>query len=314
VEVGDTVSLRVVTSAGPTDVVGTLLAASAEVLTLRRRDGTVAQITVDSIAAGRVVPPGPARTVPTEELERIAARGWRAIETEQLGEWVLRAAGGFTGRANSALAVGDPALPPAAAVDAVQRWYAERALPPRVQLAAGAATPGLTDRLDEAGWSTSPSVHVMTSELTPVLRAGQSADVEVRLDASPDDAWLALCRQDSPDRAGGPLPGVARQVLVNHDTVVFASVRDGDACVAVARAAVDGRWAGLHCVEVAPSHRRQGLGRVVSAAALRWAGSRGGRHCYLQASTDNAAAVALYAGLGFAVHHDYVYRIGNVEK
>jgi GNAT superfamily N-acetyltransferase len=303
-----------VTPAGPTDVVGTLLAASPELLTLRRRDGTVAQITVGSIAVGRVVPPGPARTVPADELERIAARGWRAIETEPLGEWVLRAAAGFTGRANSALAAGDPGVPLPAAVEAVQQWYAERALSPRIQLATGAAPTGLADLLDGAGWSTSPSVHVMTSELTPVLRAGQSADVEVRLDDAPDDAWLALCRQDSPDRAGGALPAVAREVLVNHDTVVFASVRDAAACVAVARAAVDGRWAGLHCVEVAPSHRRQGLGRAVSAAALRWAGGRGARRCYLQASIDNAAAVGLYAGLGFGVHHDYVYRIGNVER
>lgn len=42
------------------------------------------------------------------DLEEVAALGWRGTEEEQLGGWRLRAAGGFTGRANSALAVGDP--------------------------------------------------------------------------------------------------------------------------------------------------------------------------------------------------------------
>ena len=43
-----------------------------------------------------------------EDLEGAAALHWQAPETERLGDWLLRAAEGFTGRANSALPVGDP--------------------------------------------------------------------------------------------------------------------------------------------------------------------------------------------------------------
>ena len=43
-----------------------------------------------------------------EDLERVAARGWPGLEQDTLGEWLLRAGGGFTGRANSVLVVGDP--------------------------------------------------------------------------------------------------------------------------------------------------------------------------------------------------------------
>ena len=46
------------------------------------------------------------------ELEVLAANGWRAPEEERLRGWLLRAAQGFTGRANSALAAGDPGIPP----------------------------------------------------------------------------------------------------------------------------------------------------------------------------------------------------------
>ena len=45
------------------------------------------------------------------ELERVAAAHWRGTEEEWLGEWLLRAADGFTGRANSALPLGDPGRP-----------------------------------------------------------------------------------------------------------------------------------------------------------------------------------------------------------
>ena len=50
------------------------------------------------------------------------------------------------------------------------------------------------------------------------------------------------------------------------------------------------------------------LGAIVSAAALRWAGQHGARRTYLQVTVDNTAAITLYERLGYAVHHDYVYR------
>ena len=50
----------------------------------------------------------------------------------QLGSWLLRADGGFTGRANSALPLGDPGLPLAGAVDEVEAWYRARGLPPMI--------------------------------------------------------------------------------------------------------------------------------------------------------------------------------------
>ncbi|MFD0595838.1 hypothetical protein ACFQZ4_28950 [Catellatospora coxensis] len=50
---------------------------------------------------------------------------------EELGAWRLRAAGGYTGRANSALPVGDPGLPLPEAIDAVVAFYRRQGLPRR---------------------------------------------------------------------------------------------------------------------------------------------------------------------------------------
>jgi len=92
---------------------------------------------------------------------------------------------------------------------------------------------------------------------------------------------------------------------------MFASVRADDRCLAVARVAVDGRWAGLSCVEVDEAHRRRGLAQAVTAAALRWAVDRGARRTYLQVVVDNRAATALWERLGYRYHHDYVYWIAG---
>jgi N-acetylglutamate synthase len=68
------------------------------------------------------------------ELELISARSWQGLEQERYGGWLLRAGGGFTGRANSVLVLGDPPAEPAAAVATVTRWYADRGLRPRAQV------------------------------------------------------------------------------------------------------------------------------------------------------------------------------------
>jgi ribosomal protein S18 acetylase RimI-like enzyme len=145
--------------------------------------------------------------------------------------------------------------------------------------------------------------HVMTAEAAPVLRAaGETGGARVRVDPEPDDEWLAAYRSDA-----HPLPEVARALLTNHERVGFASIRSEGRCLAVARVAVDGRWAGLFAVEVDPAHRRRGLARAVTAGAARWAVERGARRCYLQVTADNSDAVGLWTRLGFAHHHDYVY-------
>jgi ribosomal protein S18 acetylase RimI-like enzyme len=302
VRAGDVVTLRVRTRAGPTDLVGMLVAASPTHLTLRRRDGSVVVVDVDDVEAGRVVPPGPAQRIGADELHAVMVRGWRPIETTDCGGWLLRASGGFTGRANSALVAPEPVGDLPARLSAVRRWYDDRDLPAKLQVVVGGEPPGLGDVLAEQDWRTAWPTSVMTAEIAHVLRSATPSVERVQLDPRPDDAWLAAYRNDE-----GPLSPAAVQVLTNHSDVVFASVREDGACVAVARVAVDGRWAGLFAVEVAETHRRRGLAQAVTAAALKWAVARGARRAYLQVVAANGGAVALWERLGFRHHHDYIY-------
>ncbi|MCZ2819270.1 GNAT family N-acetyltransferase [Modestobacter sp. VKM Ac-2977] len=235
------------------------------------------------------------------ELELLAARGWQALAEERLGDWLLRAGGGFTGRANSALVVGDPGLPLPEAVAAVTRWYDDRGLRPSAQL------PGVQSRradaaFDAAGWTRDEDVLVLTA---PIGRPAEPA-VPVDLSPTPDDAWLAGYRH-----RGAALPPVARQVLTSAADVVFASVRLDPApapLAAVARGALTDGWLGVTAVTVAEEHRRRGLATAVMAALGRWAAGRGAHSVYLQVTAGNAPARALYRQAGFIEHHRYHYR------
>jgi GNAT superfamily N-acetyltransferase len=234
-------------------------------------------------------------------LELLAARGWRGTEQDSLGDWLLRAGGGFTGRANSALVVGDPGLPLPEAADAVARWYADRGLRPCAQL------PGRQSRAADtafaaAGWERDEDVLVLTGPLTPTAADG----VPVGLSPEPDDAWLAGYRH-----RGRPLPPTARAVLTNAEDVVFASVRldpPPAPLAAVARGVVTDDWLGVAAVTVEERYRRQGLATAVMAGLQRWAARRGARWVYLQVAASNAPARALYRRAGLIEHHRYHYR------
>src|SRR3712207_3104394 len=143
-----------------TDALGELTAASATHLTVRTADGEV-RIARDEVTAAKRIPDRRARSA-TERLELAAARGWPAPDTAHLGDWLLRAAGGWSNRGNSALAVGDPGLPVAAAVDAVITWYRERRLPPAITVPLPLGGRVLRE-LDRRRWASGPRTLVQTA-------------------------------------------------------------------------------------------------------------------------------------------------------
>lgn len=122
-----------------------------------------------------------------DDLELAAAPGRRAFEEDRLGDWLLRAAGGFTGRANSALAAGDPGLPLRAAILKVRRWYSERGLPAMIAVAYPTGRPAASalDRtLGGLGWAIrSDAATVMTAEASQVAARAQATAAAVQIAA-----------------------------------------------------------------------------------------------------------------------------------
>ncbi len=232
------------------DLLGDLLrwdvAGPAPGVTVRTRAGDVT-VAVEDVLGGKPVPAAPARrgsphrTVDWVTLEDIAADGWQALEQQPLVPglegpgWRLRAAQGFTGRANSVLALGDPGLPLDDAVDQVERWYAARGLPPRFavpwplsvrRLEADGELTGVDTDFDRMlagrGYRLAAPTLVLTGAAREVAVAATpvgGAPAGVRLDDRPDDGWLGVYHY-----RGQPLPPVARALLLSAPQQVFASL------------------------------------------------------------------------------------------
>ena len=110
-------------------------------------------------------------------LDRAGALTWRGTETEPLGDWLLRAGAGFTGRANSALTTG-PRVPLPEAAARIRRWYTTRGLTPwrRSAIPPGQPERNPVDRfLADQGWTLrdEAAVIVMTQSSTAATPAAR---------------------------------------------------------------------------------------------------------------------------------------------
>lgn len=285
-----------------TDTVGVLTSWDEGVLVITRRTGESVRIPESALVAGKVVPSAPARrrgpAASYPELARVAARAWQPVESAALGDWELRAASGFTRRANSVLPLGDPGLPLDDALGFIRQWYAERDLPAYVQTATGAegTQEPLCAELEKRGWIREVTAELWIGGLAPV--ADRPAP-SVVLSRTADEAWLGRYQRKG-------LGEVALRVLGSGPSVWFASIPgEGELPAAIGRCVVDGRWAGFAAVEVAPELRRRGLAGAVMAALAGRALDEGASAGWLQVESDNAGARALYSGMGFAAHHAY---------
>jgi ribosomal protein S18 acetylase RimI-like enzyme len=279
------------------DALGVLTRVTETLLTVRTTDGDI-DIERAAVTAAKRVPDRRARSA-TERLELVAAAGWPPVEKSFLGDWQLRASGGWTGRGNWALAVGDPGRPIAAAVDAVTDWYRERGLRPTIAVPLPLGR-RVQPELDRRGWDTSMVSLVQTAVLAD-LPASDASDV--MLLREPTEEWLASVG----GRKGG-LPPAARTVLTGVPTARYAAGYADGSLVATARGTVIDGWLGIAVVGVDPGQRRRGWARRLTLALAGWAADEGAERAYLQVEETNTAARQLYERLGFHTAHGYVTR------
>ena len=238
-------------------------------------------------------------------LEEAAALGWPAPETRRLGGWLLRAGAGWTGRANSVLPLGEPGVPMDAALAEVRGWYADRGLAARFALPLPGAE-ALDAELARRGWAAHEPTAVLAAEVAAALGGlPERPDLPPpTVEPEPSAEWIAAYRS----RSAAGAPEQARTILAGTPPIAFATVRLHGAVVAIARASIDRGWLGLSAVEVNPARRGRGLGRHAVGAALAWGARAGAQDAYAQVLESNDAALALFTGLGFALHHRYRYR------
>jgi ribosomal protein S18 acetylase RimI-like enzyme len=248
-------------------------------------------------------------------LEELMDRAWPALDREEAGGWVMRAAGGVTQRANSVWPR-DQAQDNEAAIRAATQWYRTRRLPLIVQVFDDERSAGLNAVLDARRFSRQSETLIMVraARALPAMHAGLPNDVE--LSEGPSEEWLRLWWSVD-GRGGDPELEIARSILVSCPSL-YALVRDHDGvAVAVGRLAVPPAGAGrggIYCMATAAGHRRRGFGRQVLDALLTAGSHRGVSEFWLLVMASNTGAQALYEGAGFAERGKYLYRQGRPQR
>lgn len=266
-------------SGGPamTDLLGVCTSWGEGRCVVQPESGPAVTIALVDIVSGKPVPPRPSvrqRVAPREAQVRAFAL-FPDLETEPLGDWVLRRSPSHSARrANSVLAFGPSGSGDRDGDGDVARVAAHYDRPVAAVLPDSAEDAALRDR----GWT------LESADADTVFLVGSVAQA---------------LRRSRPARS-------AEAALVEPvETPGFAVATIDAAASGVAAYADD--WVGFRSIEVAPDQRRRGLGRAVMDALLEWGAEQGATTAYLQVLGDNSAALALYEGLGFREHHRYRY-------
>lgn len=263
------------------DVLGHLVAANDEWMVVLPEDRAEVWVPRGEVESVRKVPERvvlPASDA--DGLERVLDRTWPGLRRARLGGWILRAGRGVTGRANSALAVGDPELPFEEAAAAVERWSKA---PAKLQAVVGGRP---FEEALAAGFVAAKETVVMIRDAT------QPGSVGYASSEAPDEAWIRLS-------------GMGEDQLAEVTAAPASCLRISD--VAIGRVSVADRWAVLSCIEVAESARGLGHGRAMLHALIVEASRLGARHLGLQVEASNTIARTLYDAEGFTEHHRYAY-------
>jgi N-acetylglutamate synthase len=241
-------------------------------------------------------------------LEELAHRTWPCRMGDALGDWILREADGFTRRANSCLALGDPGLSLPDSIDRVEAWYRERDLEPCIKICPTSPS-GLDSLLESRDWSVATPSLALRRDIGQNLSTSSS---ELSVSAIPDAGWLrtvSLWDGENPERARRH-----RELAQRIQSAGFLRWTAGEGILAVGLVSMDGSNSYLYDVVVHPERRGRGIGRAFCSAALDWARSCSIRTMALQVLESNTAARALYASLGFAEHHRYHYRVAPCTR
>jgi N-acetylglutamate synthase len=241
--------------------------------------------------------PGP------DVFERAGLKAWPGIEVEWEGNWIRRAANGYTQRANSVQSFDpDDDDNAAARIEAAAAWFVARDIRPTFRLTPQAG-PRTIAALDEAGWKTGDESHLFAMELgsmTPDPR-GQLYDLL-------DPSFLGVQKylQGYTDERLAKLRALLDVVDVPGRGIVLYSPEG--APVASALMAIGDGIVITGNVITDTKQRRKGYGAAMMRTGLAWAKSAGATMAALNVAADNPAGQALYASLGYSRQYDYSYR------
>ncbi|MFD0857598.1 GNAT family N-acetyltransferase [Roseovarius aquimarinus] len=212
------------------------------------------------------------------------------------GAWTLRDGQGGGKRVSAATANGDVAKSDLPVAEAAMRKMGQA---PLFMLRAGEEA--LDALLAGAGYAVVDPVNIHAIRLADLHLPAPERLAAFHLWeplAIQCDIWAAggigPARIEVMRRAAGPKTALLGRLDGRAVATGFAAIHEGTAMV--------------HALEVLPEAQRRGVGRTLMAEAARWARAEGAETLSVICTAANAAANALYSGIGMAHLGRYHYR------
>lgn len=234
------------------------------------------------------------------ECERRIVNAWPALSTLIVGDWVLRFANGYSGRANAATPLSYGAELDDTMLDLLEELYRADGLPPCIRL-----TPLVASATREAvlarGYRVKDASFGM---IAPLAGIDVSAQAELQIEARPEAEWIAgvAAQQSGVKTHAGNLAAIVEKVRL---PAAFATWLVEGEPVAFGMGVAERGMAEIGLICVDPTHRGKGLGRAIVTGLMGWAGAMDCHSAYLQVDQTNAVANALYRSLGFRELYAY---------
>jgi GNAT superfamily N-acetyltransferase len=293
-------------SGGYRDIVGILESPS----TLRHKDGREITFSQNEIAIYREIIPlsesagkGAPLSIRIIELEKLLNSTWSATEQIMHGQWLFRASGKYTMRANSVLPQGAPPFGKPEkeineAIKDVITFYSERDLEPIFHLPLPLYEE-LFNYLIAHGWREKLRAQVQVIDI-PVSEI--DSDLVLEVSATCNSEWLLVQGDEK------------LLDIMDKTQALYYILKKQDTAVAVLRAGISDDWAVISRLFVKPEYRGNKFSQELMHLVFRDLRSAGITKAALQVDLSNEAAIALYKGLGFRKHHEYSYVIQSSES
>jgi|694.fasta_scaffold15731_7 GNAT superfamily N-acetyltransferase len=293
-------------SGGYRDIVGILESPS----TLRHKDGREITFSQNEIAIYREIIPlsesagkGAPLSIRIIELEKLLNSTWSATEQFMHGQWLFRASGKYTMRANSVLPQGAPPFGKPEkeineAIKDVITFYSERDLEPIFHLPLPLYEE-LFNYLIAHGWREKLRAQVQVIDI-PVSEI--DSDLVLEVSATCNSEWLLVQGDEK------------LLDIMDKTQALYYILKKQDTAVAVLRAGISDDWAVISRLFVKPEYRGNKFSQELMHLVFRDLRSAGITKAALQVDLSNEAAMALYKGLGFRKHHEYSYVIQSSES
>lgn len=245
------------------------------------------------------------RLAQIRQLEAAAFRAWPATNVQHDGTWAVRLTASHPSRRLNSVNPLDPSDHNDIAARVARVGQRFRGYGRQLTFRQSPLAPlELTQFLEERGFCRIGNSVVLSAAIDRLSTENAFDQIPLKDVGRYVDASIQIHDHDAQIK-----PGLSEVITAIKPAAGMFVLEDDDGPVSSVICVQDGSLAGILDLATREEQKRQGKGRRLLAAALKWAKNRGANTAWLQVESDNEAALAMYEKLGFETAYRYFYLV-----